>query len=143
MLEYESENTDLNEIREKVKREDAERTEGEKSFGVISSGFASSLVEEVLVKSGKHKKISHFVLNLVNPLPPLKKIGVFLKDKQKVLVVEESEPFIEEQIRIEGNVYGKKTGHLPYGQVTSKDIDFALEHIEEEKVSRPADPPGL
>ncbi|AKB61815.1 thiamine pyrophosphate-dependent enzyme [Methanosarcina mazei] len=139
MLEYESENTDLNEIREKVKREDAERTEGEKSFGVISSGFASSLVEEVLVKSGKHKKISHFVLNLVNPLP-LKKIGVFLKDKQKVLVVEESEPFIEEQIRIEGNVYGKKTGHLPYGQVTSKDIDFALEHIEEEKVSRPADP---
>ncbi|AGF98120.1 Indolepyruvate oxidoreductase subunit IorA [Methanosarcina mazei Tuc01] len=142
MLEYESENTDLNEIREKVKREDAERTEGEKSFGVISSGFASSLVEEVLVKSGKHKKISHFVLNLVNPLP-LKKIGVFLKDKQKVLVVEESEPFIEEQIRIEGNVYGKKTGHLPYGQVTSKDIDFALEHIEEEKASICEDCPYL
>ena len=32
MLEYESENTDLNEIREKVKREDAERTEGEKAL---------------------------------------------------------------------------------------------------------------
>jgi len=53
-------------------------------------------------------------------------------------VVEESEPFIEEQIRIAGNVYGKKTGHLPYGQITPEDLEFALEHVEEENVMRPA-----
>ena len=54
-------------------------------------------------------------------------------------MAEESEPFIEEQIRIAGQVCGKKTGHLPYGQVMPEDIEFALEHIEEEKVSKPAD----
>jgi len=133
MLEEEAENTDLNEIRKGV-----ERTRGAERIGIISSGFASALVEYALKKSGKHKEISHLVLNLVNPIP-MKKIGAFLKDKQKVLVVEESEPFIEEQIRISGNICGKKTGHLPYGQITPEDIEVALEHIEEEKVSKPAD----
>jgi indolepyruvate ferredoxin oxidoreductase alpha subunit len=132
-LEEEAENTDLNEIRrgvDWVKR--AER------IGVISSGFASTLVEACLKSSEKHQDISHMVLNLVNPLP-MRKIGAFLKTNQKVLVVEETEPFIEEQIRIAGNVYGKKTGHLPYGQITSKDLEFALEHMKEKKVSKPAD----
>jgi indolepyruvate ferredoxin oxidoreductase alpha subunit len=133
MLEEEAENTDLNEIREGI-----ERIKGAKSIGVISSGFMSSVIEDLLKKSGKYRSISHLVLNLVNPLP-MKKIGAFLKDNQRVLVVEESEPFIEEQICIAGNVYGKKTGHLPYGQIISEDIEFAFEHIEEEKVSRPAD----
>jgi len=133
MLEDEAENTDLNEIKE----EDG-RIEGAGRIGIISSGYASSVVEALLKKSGKYQGISRLVLNLVNPLP-MKKIGAFLKDKQRVLVVEESEPFIEEQIRIAGKVYGKKTGHLPYGQITSEDIEFALEHIEEEKASIPAD----
>ncbi|MDI9395300.1 MAG: indolepyruvate ferredoxin oxidoreductase subunit alpha [Euryarchaeota archaeon] len=133
MLEEEAENTDLNEIRKGV-----ERTRGAERIGIISSGFASALVEDVLKISGKHKGISHLVLNLVNPLP-IKKIEAFLKDKQRALVVEESEPFIEEQIRISGKVCGKKTGHLPFGKITPEDIEFALEHIEEYKVSKPAD----
>jgi len=102
-------------------------------IGMISSGFISSIVEEVLKKRDFGCEISHLSLNLVNPLP-LGTIGMFLRNNQKVLVVEESEPFIEEQIRIAGHVYGKKTGHLPYGQVKLEDIEFALEHINEEKV---------
>ncbi|WP_269850182.1 indolepyruvate ferredoxin oxidoreductase subunit alpha [Methanosarcina horonobensis] len=133
MLEEEVETTDFNEI-----RKEGELIKGAERIGVISSGFASALVEDIVKKSGKHQGISHLVLNLVNPLP-MKKIGAFLKDNQKVLVIEESEPFIEEQIRIAGNVCGKKTGHLPYGEITPEDIEFAFEHIEEEKVSRLAD----
>ena len=91
-------------------------------------------MEEVLKKRDFACGISHLSLNLVNPLP-LGKIGIFLRNNQKVLVAEESEPFIEEQIRIAGHVYGKKTGHLPYGEVKLKDLEFALEHINEEKVS--------
>ncbi len=107
-------------------------------IGIISSGFVSSIVEKILRKQDLDREISHLALSLVNPLP-LGKIRTFLKSNQKVLVVEESEPFIEEQIRITGNVYGKKTGHLPYGQITPEDIEFALEHIGEEKVSKPVD----
>ena len=135
MLEDEAENTDQNEVKERKK---GELIKGAERIGIISSGFASSVVEDLLKKSGREQEISRLILNLVNPLP-MKKIGAFLKDKQRVLVVEESEPVIEEQILTAGNVCGKKTGHLPYGQIISKDIEFALEHIKEEKVSKPVD----
>lgn len=151
LLEKEAEDTDLNEIREwiikntdlsEVKEEPAGST-GYRScwehgqIGIISSGFISSTVEEILERQTKPYteasccKISHLSLTLVNPLP-LEKIKAFLKNNHKVLVAEESEPFIEEQIRIAGRVYGKKTGHLPYGQVRPEDLEFALKHIGEE-----------
>jgi len=145
LLEAEAENTDLNVLRERKKRtgEEIEPGSSPGQIGIISSGFVSSMMEKVLKKQdlkkqNLHPEVSHLSLSLVNPLP-LRKIRTFLKSNQKVLVVEESEPFIEEQIRIAGNVYGKKTGHLPYGQITPEDIEFALEHIEEEEVSKLAD----
>ncbi len=137
LLEEEAENTDLNEVRERT----AENTgygpgSGLEQVGIISSGFTSSIVEEILKKHTElhaipYSEISHLSLSLVNPLP-LKKIKVFLKSNRRVLVAEESEPFIEEQIRVAGNVYGKKTGHLPYGEVRPEDLEFALEHIGQE-----------
>lgn len=137
LLEEEAENTDLNEIKERTGK-GIESGSERGQIGIISSGFTSSIVEEILNKQEiSHPEISHLSLNLVNPLP-LKKIRAFLRNNQKVLVAEESEPFIEEQIRIAGNIYGKKTGHLPYGQVIPEDIEFALEHIGEE-VSKPVD----
>lgn len=135
MLEEEAESTDLNEIRAKEK---GELIKGPGKIGIISSGFMSLVIEDFLKKSGKDQEISHLILNLVNPLP-MKKIGTFLKDNRRVLVVEESEPVIEDQIRISGNVYGKKTGHLPYGQIMPEDVEFALENIEKENVLRPVD----
>lgn len=138
LLEEEAENTDLNEIRERTGTGTESRSE-RGQIGIISSGFTSSIVEEILKKQEiSRPEISHLSLNLVNPLP-LEKIRAFLRNNQKVLVAEESEPFIEEQIRIADNVYGKKTGHLPYGQVMPEDIEFALKHIGEEEVSKPAD----
>ena len=155
VLEAEAENTDLNEIKEgkeeieaDVQTQEHRGTERRgtesrgaenkrvKQIGIISSGFAASIVEDTLKKSGCYPGVSHLVLSLVNPLP-LQKIGNFLKNNRRVLVAEESEPFIEEQIRISGNVYGKKTGHLPYGQIMPEDIEFALEHIEEENAPVP------
>lgn len=150
LLEAEAENTDLNELRERGKRtgKGAESDLCHERVGIISSGFMSSIVEKILKKQNLkkqdlkkqnlHPEISHLSLSLVNPLP-FGKIRSFLKSNQKILVVEESEPFIEDQIRIAGNVYGKKTGHLPYGQVMPEDIEFALEHIGEEAISKPAD----
>ena len=92
-------------------------------------------MEKILKKRDIYREISHLSLNIVNPLP-IRKIGTFLRNNQILLVAEESEPFIEEQIRIAGRVCGKKTGHLPYGQVMPEDIEFALEHIDEEEISK-------
>ncbi|AKJ37272.1 thiamine pyrophosphate-dependent enzyme [Methanosarcina barkeri] len=144
LLEKEAENTDLNEIRKRTAGNTGNGSGSEHGYlGIISSGFMSSIVEELLKKQNEfhaevsHPEISHLALGLVNPLP-LEKIKAFLDSNQKILVVEESEPFIEEQIRVTGKVYGKKTGHLPYGQVRPEDLEFALEHIEKEIV-KPAD----
>ena len=148
LLEEEAENTDLNEIRERTAKNTGDGSGSEHGYlGIISSGFMSSIVEELLKKQNEfhaevsHPEISHLALGLVNPLP-LEKIKAFLNSNQKILVVEESEPFIEEQIRVTGKVYGKKTGHLPYGQIRPEDLEFALEHIEEEIV-KPADTTSL
>ncbi len=153
LLEAEAENTDLNEIRKRTAKNAGEGSgSGHGYLGIISSGFMSSVVEELLKKQNEfhaevshpeisHPEISHLSLGLVNPLP-LEKIKAFLNSNQKVLVVEESEPFIEEQIRITGKVCGKKTGHLPYGQVKTENLEFALEHIEEE-ILKPADTTSL
>jgi indolepyruvate ferredoxin oxidoreductase alpha subunit len=154
LLEAEAENTDLNKIiflevrgteigsrpesgSELIENGFAPPECGSDRIGIISSGFVSTIVEKVLKKRDFDREISHLSLNLVNPLP-LAKVGTFLRNYQKVLVAEESEPFIEEQIRIAGMVYGKKTGHLPYGQLTPEDLEFALEHIDEDKVSNSA-----
>lgn len=148
LLEEEAENTDLNEIRERTAKNAGDGSgSGHGYLGIISSGFMSSVVEELLKKQNEfhaevsYPEISHLSLGLVNPLP-LEKIKAFLNSNQKILVVEESEPFIEEQIRITGKVYGKKTGHLPYGQVKPENLEFALEHIEEE-ILKPADTTSL
>lgn len=148
LLEKEAENTDLNEVRERTAKNTGDGFgSGHGYLGIISSGFTSSIVEEILKKQNEfstevsYPEISHLSLGLVNPLP-LGKIKAFLKSNQKVLVVEESEPFIEEQIRITGKVYGKKTGHLPYGQIRHEDLEFALEHIEKE-ILKPADTNSL
>jgi indolepyruvate ferredoxin oxidoreductase alpha subunit len=143
LLEAEAENTDLNQLRDRKEKRTGEKTEANPengAIGIVSSGFMSYIVEKLLDKQALKKlnlsEVSHLSLNLVNPLP-LGKIGNFLKNNKKVLVIEESEPFIEEHIRISGNVYGKKTGHLPYGQITPEDIEFALENMDEEVISKP------
>ena len=134
LMEAEAENTDLNRTI-MMPEEETEYSLGSRRIGIISSGFTSSIVEKMLKKRDIYCEISHLALNIVNPLP-IRKIGTFIKNNQRLLVAEESEPFIEEQIRIAGRVCGKKTGHIPYGQVTSEDIEFALEHIDEEEVSK-------
>lgn len=93
------------------------------SVGIISSGFPASLVDP---------NVSHLYLGIVNPLP-LGLINRFLAEHERVLVVEETEPFIERQLS--GRVLGKLTGHMPYGIVEAKDIRKAVEHIDKDIVA--------
>ncbi|WP_135612039.1 thiamine pyrophosphate-dependent enzyme [Methanococcoides sp. AM1] len=100
--------------------------------GIISSGYPSLLVDELL--SEKQLEVSHLSLNVVSP-PPIRKLRDFISDHEKVLVVEESEAFIESHISICGNVLGKMTGHLPYGRIEKEQIGFAIENFDKEKIT--------
>lgn len=94
--------------------------------GVISCGYVSSLVE--------HE--NHLVLGYAHPLPE-KLIAGFLEGLERVLVVEEIAPLVEEGVRalvgahrMSVEVLGRLTGHLPrVGQLEQEHVAkaFALE----------------
>jgi len=87
--------------------------EGSGDVGIITSGVSYTYVREFV------KGASILKLGFTNPLPE-KKIAEFIKGKKFVIVVEELEPFLEDQVlricaqdSLNVPVYGKRTGHLP------------------------------
>lgn len=104
--------------------------------GIISSGYPSLLVDEIL--SERQLEVSHLSLNVVSPLP-FKKLREFISRHEKLLVIEESEPFIESHINICENVLGKMSGHLPYGRIEKEHIDFGIENCDKDKVTEYTD----
>lgn len=81
---------------------------GERS-GVISCGFVSTLVTEK----------NHFALGYAHPLPERALVN-FLKNLERVLVIEEIAPIVEESVNalvarhgLKTKVFGRLTGHLP------------------------------
>ncbi len=91
---------------------------GNGPLGIVASGVSACYVEDALMELGCADKVSFLRLGFPYPFPG-KKIGAFLKDVEKVLVVEELEPFLEEEINliardlgIDVQVMGKATGHF-------------------------------
>ncbi|HPR41160.1 MAG TPA: indolepyruvate ferredoxin oxidoreductase subunit alpha [Candidatus Methanofastidiosa archaeon] len=70
--------------------------EGSGNWGIVGSGISYAYVKEALGKLGG--EISLFKLGTLHPLP--KKILLdFISDKERVLVVEEMEPILEDQLK--------------------------------------------
>ena len=113
----------------------------ERTVGLIASGKCFDRIENVIASIRRtHPSLSPISfsvmkLGVVSPLP-LSQIRAFLKMHETTVVVEESEPYIEDQIRVFGGVLGKRTGHLPFGNVGENDLRFALEHFSESIVTR-------
>ncbi len=98
-------------------------------IGVITSGVSYTYVCEWLENAEVLK------LGFTNPLPE-KKIKKFLSNKRYVVVVEELEPFLEDQVLriakqagLEIPVYGKRSGHLPRAFEYSPDTLSELEDL--------------
>lgn len=119
----------MREISEKTNLNTCSNATLKSEIGIISSGDPSYIVEDLKYD------ISHLSLGLVNPLPSLK-IKEFVKKHNRILVVEETEPFIEMQLSLHPNILGKLTGHLPYGKIEKKDIRDALNNIHNDTVER-------
>ena len=92
-----------------------------KKIGVITAGIAYVYSKEAL-----GDKVDYLKLGVVNPLPT-KKIIDFCKNHDKVYIIEELDPFIEEHVRALGvtNVYGKELFTL-LGEYTPKMIKKAV-----------------
>ncbi|NHI89889.1 MAG: indolepyruvate ferredoxin oxidoreductase [Candidatus Thorarchaeota archaeon] len=102
---------------------------------LISSGISSSYVREALHSIPSHR-IGH--LSLVTSFPlPKKTIINLLKRTDRVLFIEENDPFIEDEVRglsaeLEGvpHFYGKRSGHIPsYGEMNTDIVSTRLQQL--------------
>ena len=107
---------------------------GEK-IGIISSGYPSSIVDEILSKQLVYSSYSHLSLGMVTPFPE-KPVKEFIRKHERIIVIEESEPFIESHISTCDTVLGKRSGHLPFGMIEKEHVEFALENVDNNKVSK-------
>ena len=103
--------------------------EGSGDIGIITSGVSYTYVREFT--SGA----SVFKLGFTNPLPE-RRLAEFIRGKRYVIVVEELEPFLEDQVLricaqngLDVPVYGKRSGHLPRAWEFSPDTLTAIRDL--------------
>ncbi len=104
-------------------------TSGRGKVGVITSGIAYTYAAEFLGEAEILK------LGFTNP-PPEKRIADFVSRKESVIVVEELEPYLEDEVLriakergIATPIYGKRTGHLPRAFEFSPDTVLGLRSL--------------
>jgi indolepyruvate ferredoxin oxidoreductase alpha subunit len=100
----------------------------EGSTGIIGVGYASRKVSRLL-SEGEADSLSFLKLGTVHP-PPDRFILKYLREMERVLVVEEVKPLIERYVRslalinhLNLEVHGRDTGHLPpCGDILREDL---------------------
>ncbi len=102
---------------------------GDSAVGVITSGVSYGYVREWL------EDVSILKLGFTHPLPE-KMIARFLRDKDMVIIVEELEPYLEDQVLriarqngIDVPIFGKRSGHLPRPYEYSPDVIKTLRSL--------------
>ncbi len=129
-----------------------------KDWGIVTSGVAYNYVREVAEDLNLDVRI--LKLGMTNPLPR-KMCGSFIKSCKNIIVVEELEPFLENQFKqmaydLDCNVkiYGKHSGHFSrlfeYNPdiVTDAfckilDLENPIKKPKESSVKLPSRPPAL
>jgi len=132
--------------------------EGEGDIGIITSGVAYKYVLDAVARKGIDCRI--LKLGMTNPLPR-KMITDLLGSVEKIVIVEELEPFLETQVKamahdagLSVQIFGKGNGH--FSRLFEYNVDIVeaglasalgLEHIPAEipvlDVKAPSRPPNL
>ena len=107
---------------------------GEKSpLGIIASGIAYNYVQEALTPFTTKEGQGVSLLKISQYPLPKRLVRELLDSCEKVMVVEEGQPFIEEQVRgvfESQNILGRLTGELPRtGELTPDCVAAALSNV--------------
>lgn len=82
------------------------------TFGIIASGIGYAIARDVLLELGLEKEIP--ILKIGTPFPlPSERVEAFIEKCEEVLILEETEPVIELQIRDKSKVHGRLDGFIP------------------------------
>lgn len=72
----------------------------DRKMAIISSGVSIQYIDEVLCKHALDQQISRLHIGLIHPFPEREIINFLNKGFEKILIIEELEPFIENAVRI-------------------------------------------
>ena len=108
--------------------------DGGGEIGIIASGRPASLALNLTAE------VPILVAGYSHPLP-WEMIQQFSHKHDAILVAEEPTPFIEARLHLCGKVFGKMTGHLPWGKMEAEDLKRALDLIASGEVPGSAPSP--
>ena len=81
------------------------------TFGIIAGGIGFAIARDVLTELGLQKEIP--VLKIGTPFPfPAEIVEAFIEKCDHVLILEETEPVIELQIRDKSKITGRLDGRI-------------------------------
>lgn len=112
------------------------KLKGNEKFGIVASGVSYNYVAEAVEELGLNDKIAVLKLATSYP-PPERKISRLLTAVERLLVVEEPDPFVEIHVRAlakdvnsDLKIYGKDSGHIPKeGEFSTEIVTNALAEI--------------
>jgi len=98
--------------------------EGEGRLGIIAGGVLRGLVQDFARARGRQFPVLH----VGAPFPlPQERVRDFIRHYDKILVLEETAPVIEMQIGGNGNIFGRRTGHVPAaGEIDGRTLENML-----------------
>lgn len=91
--------------RERAEASPFNSIKGTGPWGIAASGIAAAYVEDALLELGLKDKVTLLKLGFTHPLPE-KLMGEFLGGMERVLVVEELEPYLEEGLKAVAQISG-------------------------------------
>jgi len=86
------------EARQRAENSPFNYLKGDGPWGIAASGVAAAYVEDALLELGLRDQVTVLKLGFTHPLPE-QLIAAFLRGVERVLVVEELEPYLEEGIK--------------------------------------------
>ena len=82
------------------------------AMGIIAGGIGYAIARDILLQLGLEKDIP--ILKIGTPFPfPAKMAATFIQKCDHILILEETEPVIELQIRDKSKIYGRLDGMIP------------------------------
>ncbi len=120
------------------------RIEGKGKVGVVASGISRAYLHDVIMAHGWENEVQVFHLGMSFPLP-VQKLEGFMRSVEKLLVLEENEPLVEQALRalaqqnkIDTEIFGKSEVLTRLGEYSTLTIHKALAPILGKKLEAPA-----
>ncbi len=126
----------LEEMRELAEKSEYNKVTGNGKVGIVAAGICRAYLSDALADSGLADKFKVLDLGFSYPLPE-KMVTDFISSVEKVLILEELEPFIENEIRVLAQknsisieVIGKDNINLPMnGEYSTGNVSAVMHEV--------------